>query len=412
MSSSLVSAQNRVESPFIKVTIGEYSFGHCTKSADASRMSVTFPNYMESLNINKINGTVNTYTINMVYAITEANDPNLLERVFGSIANSRIITISYGDWNAPAFIYKEEKAIITKIATNIDFNNSRIKYTLTCTSTALALKAGTFTFNPRFAKPSTVLFELLEDQERGLTDIFTGMKNISEVRFKNLIQTDDKEVQIERKESMNIMDYINYLVSCMVSVNDKGTGIKDSNYYWAVYDDTNNEMGGPYFKVLRVDAKVKHNISYNTYEVDVGYPSGNYITSFSLNNNESWSILYEHSADIELPQYSYTIDNEGKIVETYSPNITTSEAYKRTTESSRSWWTKMTQFPITAKMTIKGLLRPALLMSYVKVNAYFYGHKHVSSGLYIITKQEDVIDSSGYKTTLSLTRISGDESYA
>ena len=72
----------------------------------------------------------------------------------------------------------------------------------------------------------------------------------------------------------------------------------------------------------------------------------------------------------------------------------------------------MTQFPITAKLTIKGLLRPSLLMTYIKVNTYFFGHKHVSSGLYIITRQEDSIDSNGYKTTLSLTRISGDTDYA
>jgi hypothetical protein len=66
-------------------------------------------------------------------------------------------------------------------------------------------------------------------------------------------------------------------------------------------------------------------------------------------------------------------------------------------------------YPINAKLTIKGLLKPALLMSYVKINTYFYGHKHTSSGLYIITKQEDNIDASGYRTTLSITRISGDE---
>ena len=48
-------------------------------------------------------------------------------------------------------------------------------------------------------------------------------------------------------------------------------------------------------------------------------------------------------------------------------------------------------------------------MSYVKINTYFFGRKHISSGLYIITKQEDQIDGNGYKTTLSITRISGDE---
>ena len=50
-----------------------------------------------------------------------------------------------------------------------------------------------------------------------------------------------------------------------------------------------------------------------------------------------------------------------------------------------------------------------MLMSYVRVNVIFPGgHKHISSGLYIVTKQADQIDGNGYKTTLSLTKINGD----
>jgi hypothetical protein len=67
----------------------------------------------------------------------------------------------------------------------------------------------------------------------------------------------------------------------------------------------------------------------------------------------------------------------------------------------------MTEFPIKATLVIKGLIRPAILMTYLRVNTYFYGKKHVSSGLYVITKQEDRIDGGGYRTTLSLTRIAG-----
>ena len=48
-------------------------------------------------------------------------------------------------------------------------------------------------------------------------------------------------------------------------------------------------------------------------------------------------------------------------------------------------------------------------MSYLKIDSYFYGRKHISSGLYIIEKQEDSIDNTGYRTTLTITRISGDE---
>jgi len=110
-----------------------------------------------------------------------------------------------------------------------------------------------------------------------------------------------------------------------------------------------------------------------------------------------------------MPEYTYSINNNGEIVENRSPVVTNSGKYLMTTEADRTWWTKMTQFPIQATLTIQGLLRPATLMTYVKVNVYFFSKKHVSSGLYIITKQVDEIGNSGYLTTLSLTRIQGDE---
>ena len=93
-----------------------------------------------------------------------------------------------------------------------------------------------------------------------------------------------------------------------------------------------------------------------------------------------------------------------------SPVVTNSKTTLATTQTDKTWWTQMTQFPVTATLTVKGLLRSTMLMTYVKVNAYFYGKKHVSSGLYIITKHEDYIDEKGYKTTLSLTRVGGDTS--
>ena len=80
---SLVSAQNRVESPFIILKVGKYTFGHCAYKEDKQKLktvfSIDYPNYMEGLSVVKTNGAINTYTISMVYAITENDDPNLLE---------------------------------------------------------------------------------------------------------------------------------------------------------------------------------------------------------------------------------------------------------------------------------------------------------------------------------------------
>lgn len=64
-------------------------------------------------------------------------------------------------------------------------------------------------------------------------------------------------------------------------------------------------------------------------------------------------------------------------------------------------------------MTVQGLLRPATLMEYVRLNVWFPGGgKHISSGLYIVTAQTDTIDANGYRTKLDLTRIDGDYSYS
>jgi hypothetical protein len=81
----------------------------------------------------------------------------------------------------------------------------------------------------------------------------------------------------------------------------------------------------------------------------------------------------------------------------------------KTTEADRTWWSNVTQFPIKATLTIRGLLRAIILMSYIKINVYFYGKLHNMSGLYIVTQQDDYLDSSGYRTTLQLLRIEGSE---
>lgn len=409
---SLVSLQNHVESPFIIAKIGKYTFGHCARSS-ASKLNtafnITFPNFMESLNIVKINGAINTYTVNMTYAVTEHDDPNMLEKVISSVSNSRAITLSYGDWNMPGFIFKEEHALITKVQTKVNMQSSSITYTLSCTSSALNARGVCDDFPAKRCQPSAEIIRILGNERYGLKDIFTGMRNLTNASLNNLIARNDQEVQLEAFTG-NVLDYLSYLVSCMVSNEDSGD-LKTKCYFWSVYDDINNEYGGTYFKVVCVSVNTPHVSSYNTYEVNVGYPAGEYVMDFTVNNNDSWAMLYNYSKDIKTPEYSYYIDGEGSIIKERSGVLTQSSKYKTTTEADRNWWSLVTQFPITATLTIKGLLRPAMLMSYVKVNAYFYGHKHTSSGLYIITKQQDTINNQGYRTTLSLTRIGGDEEY-
>ena len=142
---NLISVPTLVEAPFIIATIGGVTFGSYSGkrgvNAYGTAVKVTYPNYMESVSIVKVNGTVNTYTLNFTYQVRAGDDPNLLDKIFSKAANDRKVILQYGDWNAPSYIYKEEVCIITNVTTNLDMNSSSLKYTVNCTSDALALVA-------------------------------------------------------------------------------------------------------------------------------------------------------------------------------------------------------------------------------------------------------------------------------
>ena len=101
---SILSSSVRVEAPFIRVKIGGFSFGVYEEQQRGTsgagfykNIATKYPNYIQSLEVKKINGTVNQYTLSIDYPVTHENDPNFFEKVFSSISNTRLITIDYGE---------------------------------------------------------------------------------------------------------------------------------------------------------------------------------------------------------------------------------------------------------------------------------------------------------------------------
>lgn len=417
---TLTSVPTLVESPFIIVKIGDFTFGNVSKTRSGNTLNVTFPEYMKSVEVVKINGEVNTYTIQLEYPITKGRDPNLIDYVFSSVSSSRKLIISYGDWNSPSFIYKEEECLITNVRSNVDFNSPKITYTISCVSDAKGLQSINYTFGPKTKrKPSDIILnELLFNPEYGFSDIFTGMSTRAKVIEYGLIASDDKPVDIPAKANCSPWDYLTYVIGFMIPEDTPSNVITGTGFYrLSVIDDNKNELNGSYFKVTKVstqsnvvidDTTTNSVIDMGSYELDVGYPTNNFVTSFSLDNDEQWSILYNTANKANVRNYSYKITSTGQLKRDYSPTLTRISTWEGTTAADKSWWTSVTQFPLKATITLKGLVRPTMLMSYVKLNVVFYGQKHISSGYYIIEKQTDRVDGSGYKTTLNLLRVKGD----
>lgn len=404
---NLVSIPTLVQSPFIIANIGGVTFGTFSGSY---RTNATYPNYMESMSVTKVNGTVNTYTLNFHYQVATGQDPNLLDKIFSRATKDRRIILQYGDWMAPNYIYKEEQCIITNVTTRLNMSSSSLDYTLQCTSDAIGLNSTQFNFPARNAKPSDVILQLLSNSKYGLKDVFTGMRNKNVVLSKNLIASNDKKVQLVAQNNTTILNYLNYLVGCMVdNKTPEENKLSTSKYFLTINDDYNNDLGGTYFKVSEVSANAAVYNATDTYELDINYPGDNFVTEFSLNNDQSWAILYEYAGDVKQEEYTYNIRDDGTIETLSSPSLLTSSLTNAKSAYKTQWWSYMTEFPITATLTLKGLTRPSMLMTYVKLNVWFAGgQKHISSGTYIITKQTDSITSAGYTTTLTLLRVGGD----
>ena len=419
---SLLSSQARVQVPWIKVTIGKYVFGVFDKSTKKKIQTnegvfegfhTMYPNYIQSLDITKINGQVNRYTLNITYPITDKDDPNFFEKVFSSVSSTREIIFSYGDTAMPTYIYRDEKAIITNVSQTFDLQSSSIKYIVKAVSGAALGSTSCLTFvaDDTERKPSDVIKGLWLNKDLGLQNMFTGM-NMQNLN--KLIPGDDAAVKLDTKTNISALDYITYLVGCMIP---DGTtvdqNITNDIYVLTIHDDTSydklyydSNISGPYFKISKVSHRVEKS---DAYTIDIGYNTSTIVTSFNIENNENYSLFYNYQKQMYPEIYTRRLNEDGQWEDLYSPTSMRRPDDFEVDAEDRVWWTKITKFPVNATITIQGLLRPAILMTYVRLNVIFPGgHKHISSGLYIVTKQQDNISGSGYRTTLSLVKISGD----
>ena len=154
----LLTSGNVVEAPFVTATLGDYTFGVYKNSIKDGKTvaRVNAPNYIRQLQIVKINGQVNQYTLDMTYGVTQFTDPNYIEKILSKIQYGQI-TLSYGDFNEPSFVFKNETAQITDVKSSIDFRTSQLSYQISAISNAFFSKGVVTNFPARRAKPSQII---------------------------------------------------------------------------------------------------------------------------------------------------------------------------------------------------------------------------------------------------------------
>ena len=167
--------------------------------------------------------------------------------------------------------------------------------------------------------------------------------------------------------------------------------------YFLTYNDSTN---GAYFNISEITTTMSNDA---VYEIDVGYPGDNFVTDFQLCDNIYWPLIYEYNGNI--PKWDYDIGPTGEIIKRKTNSLYTDNKFNTSGLINQNWWKSITEFPISAKVTIKGLTIPVMLTTYIRINTMFFGEQDIASGLYVVTDQTDNVSGSGYTTTLTLLRV-------
>lgn len=385
-------ALNPVEAPFMELTIGDYTFG----VFEASNRYDKYPNYIDSMSVVRTNGSMNEYTINLIHQVRPGSNPNFIDELISKNGYDKI-TIRYGDANS-GVEFIDTNALLIGVNNSFDFTNCNIKYTLRATSSAISIASHKRTFASVQDKPSNIIRDLLyNDANEDLLQAFPAMRDKNFVELNNLIPTNDMVVSIEEFKNINVVSYLKNLVSFMKSTTDS---IVKSTYMLTIEDG--------YFNINQITNNYIYDSSL--YEVDINFPDDNQVFDFSIDTNYSWPIAYAYSGGVS--NYTYDIGNNGNIhhFSSLSSNLLDFSSQMQENVNS-NWWTQVTEFPISAKLTCRGLLSPLLLLTYIKINCIYYGSERLTSGVYIVTGQTDTLSGSGYKTTLSLLRVAGKQQH-
>lgn len=385
-----------IETPYVSVTFGGYTFG--LKNTINPVTLTRDIDYVTNLTIKKqASGQVNMYTLTLVYVIKPGDDPNKIDKILG-IDQTRKIVFSYGDLSQPTLTYRNEEAIITNVKPSIDVLNAKITYTITATSIVTLNYAIKRNYDSVVAQPSSQIFDLLyTDTSNGLLELFPGMADRASVEAKRLIARTDKVVQIEAQQNVSPLERLKSLVSQMQSSNN--------SFYGLVIHDCSDEaktLDGQWFEVI--DSSLRPE-KYSL-DVDIGYPSNTKVFDFQVNNDTSFALITEYSSNLESSRI-INVNDTGNFEYSSDPSFVVRNGQPN--EILKSWWKTMTSYPVSASLRIRGLIVPAILAETIRVNVVFFGRKYNYSGKYMVTGQTDVISTAGYRTTLDLLRIEGDE---
>lgn len=414
---------NGYQAPAVSVTILGVTFGLHDISQDeiditkeyirpaTPKSLAEYPNLITQLKVNKVvNGEVNKYEITMKYLPQDGEDPNYIEKLISAnrTQNGSRIIISYGDASLYGNNTRQWEAIILKYRMRADFNIGCMTYIIECMSTArmfsLAGPAGEpmqNSFDPVSGERcSDVIKRIYYDPTYGLQLVFPGGIYIDDVHISEWDNIDPPDIVLEESSipggKMTSFEYLKLLTSRMIS-SDIGTNDNPTSFMYSIDDSLNNQS----FRINRLI-----NSEDIADEIVIG-TEGSVVIDYEVTTDMSYGIALDYGEELSSDTFTnYFVNASGEEESVESVGAVTSSDTDLAAVDLK-WWEAVSSYPYGLKLITRAMRTQLPLMSRLRITILIKGMVHNMSGIFMLVKCDDEVNSDGYTTTMELIRVEG-----
>lgn len=351
--------------------------------------------FMHLQNEKNGSGCANKFTLNISFVPGYgSNDVNFIDKALAT--SNRTCELMYGYYGSGSELVTA-KYSGTMMDYSVEIRDGALYYTITGYSNIVRLIEDRGTYGSGYTKPkkpTTVLKEIFEQK-------------LGPLGYKVEIEpgsNDDMEVEIQEMTDVTLFEYADTLMRmARCSSEDENTRPEEMSMYGYIINDSDPKT----VTIKKFDPKSKAEPVFVFNWMDPTKSGGNIVIDFKTEFKGIMLMAYDY---INQNEKNYSAINlRGDVVPF---NIQSPVGFEENTIDKiveKNVWARAMQLSYRANMTLLGIPYDIPIGTCIKVIPLIMGKAHLTQGKYMVLRTIDIIDPSGFITTLDLLKLPSNE---
>lgn len=392
--------------PFIEFYVGDLRMSTFDKLDYFMQMDMTYAGTGV--------GSANQFSISIAYVPKPNQDPNLIDKALDGVTAKHLpCRLRYGYSGIKGYNLISQEYECEVLGYTVSLRDSIIYYNITGVSYAMTLREKRYNF-PAIPNLNPISFiKVLFNGISASSFVSSMIKPVFDLKVSGDFYGDYKiEIADNASSYAEPMEFnavqdvtvFQYLDTLLLNIQDTD----DPNaIYWYSLSDV---RGKKTITIHRTTVQVTSS-QYNDFKTLFVFDwGGNHQNNKTNNLVKAFETEFKGELNIatsdEIIETRYGIDSSGNDVQIEGlEELVVGDYMKQDNTVTTRTWAKSLDWAYNASMELEGIPADIPIGAVIEVNPMFYGQKHHTAGLYMITGAKCNITSGGFSTNLNLFKI-------